>query len=261
MTDFVTTANGDRVAFDRAGSGPGLVFIAGAGPFRAIDPVTTATAEAVTGATTIVHDRLGRGESAVDGVIGLDRELAAIATLIEEAGGSAVLCGHSSGCSIALAAAAAGLPVTGLVLWEAPFTEGPEVTREWIAEFERRLDGGDLVGALAEYMRDMPAEWRDEATSDPVAVAQVVSFRADGESLVWVESAPYAELFAGIRIPVLCVYGEDTFPGMPEVAAVVAAAIPGGESREIPGAYHSWDAEPMARLLSDFVAAAASATR
>ena len=38
MTDFTTTARGDRVAYDRYGSGPGLVFVAGAGPSRAVDP-------------------------------------------------------------------------------------------------------------------------------------------------------------------------------------------------------------------------------
>lgn len=254
MTEFATTSRGDRVAYDRRGTGPGLVFISGAGPFRATDPVTTATAEAMTGATTIVYDRLGRGESVADGRIGLDRELAAITAMIEIAGGSAVLCGHSSGCSIALAAADASLPVTGLVLWEAPLTEGPEVTREWIGEFERRLDSDDLAGAIAEYMRDMPAEWRDEATNDPEAVAQVVSYRADGESLVWAEALPYAERFARVRVPTLCLVGAETFPGMPEAADAIAAAIPGAESRAVPGAYHSWDTEPMARLLSEFVA-------
>jgi pimeloyl-ACP methyl ester carboxylesterase len=259
MTEFVITTLGDRIAYDRNGAGPGLVFVAGAGPHRAVDPVTTATAEAVAGATSIVYDRIGRGDSTADGPIGLDRELAAIAALIDVAGGSAVLCGHSSGCSIALAAAAAGLPVTGLVLWEAPFTEGPDVTREWIGEFERRLDAGDLRGALAEYMRDMPAEWRDEALEDPGAVAQVVSFRADGESLVWVESAPYSERLATVRVPTLCLVGEDTFPGMPEAADAVAAAIPGAESRTVPGAYHTWDVEPMAALLGEFVAATSSA--
>ncbi len=65
MTDFTTTARGDRVAYDRYGSGPGLVFIAGAGPFRAVDPITTETAEraADLGVTAVVFDRLGRGES------------------------------------------------------------------------------------------------------------------------------------------------------------------------------------------------------
>src|SRR5688500_13356415 len=113
MTSILTTARGDRVAYDRSGDGPALVFVAGAGPYRAGDPSTTETAEraAERGITTIVFDRLGRGESPADGMLDLDRELEAIAALIDVAGGRAVLCGHSSGGSIVLAAAVRGLPV------------------------------------------------------------------------------------------------------------------------------------------------------
>jgi hypothetical protein len=38
MTEFTTTTTGDQVAYDRRGAGPALIFVAGAGPFRAIDP-------------------------------------------------------------------------------------------------------------------------------------------------------------------------------------------------------------------------------
>lgn len=260
MTEYLTTSRGDRVAYDRRGTGPGLVFVAGAGPHRATDPVTTATAEAASGLTTTVHDRLGRGGSAVEGPIGLDREIEAVRGLIDAVGGSAVLVGHSSGCTIALAAAAAGLPVDGLVLWEAPLGETPEATRAWIAEVERRMDAGDLRGALAHYMKDMPAQWCDEALEGPATVADVVSYRADGESLVWAESGDYAATFAAIRVPVLCLVGEETFPGMPEAADAVAAAIPGARSTTAPGAFHSWEPEPMARLLTAFATDAAAAS-
>lgn len=75
MTDFATTAGGDRVAYDRRGTGPAVIFVAGAGPFRAIDPVTTVTAEhaAERGLTTLVFDRLGRGASPADGSLDLNR--------------------------------------------------------------------------------------------------------------------------------------------------------------------------------------------
>ncbi|WP_216699321.1 alpha/beta fold hydrolase [Arthrobacter sp. H14] len=122
MTEFAITARGDRVAYDLYGSGPAIIFVAGAGPFRATDPWTTETAEraAEQGVTTLVFDRLGRGESAAEGPLTLERELDAIAALLDVVGGPAVLCGHSSGCSISLKGAAAGLPVEGLALWEAP---------------------------------------------------------------------------------------------------------------------------------------------
>lgn len=266
MTDFITTALGDRVAYDLRGDGPAVIFVAGAGPHRAIDPWTTETAElaARRGIRTVVFDRLGRGESPAGGRLDLERELVAIATLIELVGGSAVLCGHSSGCSISLAAAARGLPVAGLVLWEAPFGPQDGPARAWAAEVERRIERGDLEGALAYYMKDMPPEWLDDAKRSPdypEYVAQVVSYRADGESLAWVESAPMAELFREIRVPVEVLLGDSTFPELFDAAAAIAAAIPGATWKQVPGADHSWEPEPMARELVEFVTAAAAAVQ
>ncbi|MET4782898.1 alpha/beta hydrolase [Glaciihabitans sp. UYNi722] len=261
MSDFVTTSRGDRVAYDHRGSGPALIFIAGAGPYRAIDPVTTATAEAAAeqGISTIVYDRLGRGESPVDDRIDLQRELAVIEALIGVAGGSAVLCGHSSGCSIALAAAAAGLPVDGLVLWEAPLGPQDGGAREWADEVDRRLTAGDLEGAQLYYMKDMPAEFLDGVRNSPMwagIVAQAPSLRADGESLAWAESAPLAELFAGIRVPVEVLMGEETYPVMLVAADAIVDAIPGSTQKRMPGANHSWEPTPMATELAAFVTAA-----
>ncbi|MGL5851305.1 MAG: alpha/beta fold hydrolase [Phycicoccus sp.] len=257
MTEYVTSARGDRVGLDHRGEGPALVFVSGAGPFRATDPVTTETAEraAALGVSTLVWDRLGRGDSPADGVLDLDRELAALAAVIERAGGRAVLCGHSSGCSIALRAAADGMPVAGLALWEAPLgPEGGEAA-EWIAEFERLLDAGDLDGALAQYMKDMPPEWLEGARHDPefpVHLSNVPSMRADGRSLVWAESAPLATLLAPVRVPVQAMVGEETFPGMVESAELVLAAVPGATLRRMPGADHSWEPEAMAAELARF---------
>ncbi|WP_026876327.1 alpha/beta fold hydrolase [Jiangella gansuensis] len=264
MTEFVTTALGDRVAYDRYGEGPGLIFIAGAGPFRAIDPVTTETAElaAREGIATVVYDRLGRGESHAEGNIGLDREFAALSALIDVLGGRAVLCGHSSGCSIALAAADAGLPVDGLALWEAPIAP-TGTAAAWIAEVERRMDAGDLDGALAHYMKDMPPEWLEESRKDPMYpqfVAQVVSYRADGESLVWADSAPHRELFAGITVPVRFMMGTETFPEMYVAADSVVDAIPTATKTELPGAHHTWESAPMATELARFVRESSAVT-
>ncbi|MFJ4233448.1 alpha/beta fold hydrolase [Cellulosimicrobium cellulans] len=261
-TSHVLTARGDTVTYDLRGEGPGLVFVAGAGPFRAIDPITTETAERVSaqGVTTVVHDRLGRGESPADGVLDLERELAAVAAAIAVAdGGSgrgAVLCGHSSGCTIALAAAHAGLPVTGLVLWEAPLGDDAAATKEWIDEFERRLDAEDYVGATEQYMKDMPPEWLDGMRRSP-DFEQLArgsrSQRADGESLVWATTALEDDTLATVDVPVLATYGTVTFPEMPVSARKVVAAVPHGELREVEGAFHSWDPAAMAEVLVRFV--------
>ena len=263
MSDFTTTRLGDRVAFDHRGSGPALIFVTGAGPYRAIDPWTTETAEAAAarGISTIVYDRLGRGESPATGRIGLDRELAALEALIDVAGGRAVLCGHSSGCTISLAAADRGLAVNGLALWEAPIGGTVGGVGPWVAEVERRIDAGDLEGALAHYMKDMPPEWLEEARHDPgypEYVAQVVSYVADGESLVWAESAAFADAAAGIRVPVLAMVGEQTFEEIRTAADALVEAIPGAAARVLPGADHTWEPLPMADELAAFVTACAS---
>ena len=60
----------------------------------------------------------GRGDTAPYAV---EREIDDIAALIQQAGGSASVFGHSSGATLALKAAASGLPITHLVLYEPPF--------------------------------------------------------------------------------------------------------------------------------------------
>src|SRR5699024_8430308 len=104
--NVVSTAAGDRITFDRYGpaGSPGVLFISGAGPTRADDPTTTRSAELLgeRGIQASVHDRVGRGDSAADGPIDLERELLAIEALTQELGGPVVLTGHSSGCAIAM---------------------------------------------------------------------------------------------------------------------------------------------------------------
>lgn len=261
MTEFVDTALGDRIAYDlrgNGGGGPAIVFVAGAGPYRAVDPTTTATAELVSaqGIPTLVYDRVARGESVAQGPIHLDCELAALTSLVEIGGGSAVLCGHSSGCSISLYAAAHGAPVAGLVLWEAPL--GPEKSgiADWATEIGARLDAGDREGALVYYMRDMPPEWLEGARHSPMwpsLVGQVDAHRPDAESLAWAESGSRTELFAGIHVPVESLIGEQTMPIMQSAAEAIVTSIPGATRAVLPGANHSWEPDSMAAELVRFV--------
>ncbi|MCS5732958.1 alpha/beta fold hydrolase [Herbiconiux daphne] len=265
MTDYTTSSRGDRVAYDVRGDGPALVFVTGAGADRAGDPVLTRTAElaASRGLTTLTFDRLGRGESrdVADGPLDLDRELEALRAVIDVAGSLAVLCGHSSGCAIALRAADAGLPVMGLALWEGPLAAAAAATREWRDEFERRLDSGDLAAAQEQYMRDMPPEWLEGAKNSGAwesIIAGAPALRADAQALVWATAALENGGLGGIRVPVLAMYAEQTFPGMFEAAERVALAVSTTTVREMPGAHHTWEPESMAAELAEFVRACAA---
>ncbi|MFI8522848.1 alpha/beta fold hydrolase [Promicromonospora sukumoe] len=261
MTDYATTSQGDRVAYDLRGTGPALVFVTGAGPDRADDPVTAETARlaADAGLTTVTFDRLGRGESPAEGRLDLDRELAAVAAMIEVAGGSAVLVGHSSGCSVSLRATETGLPVTGLALWEAPLGDPAATTQAWADEIERLLDAGDTENAMRHYMKDMPPEWLAGMEASPAwpALASVVAaYRADAQSLAWAQRA-LEDGTLDVTVPVLAMYGTETFPEMPVAAASIVAQVPKGTEKEMPGAMHSWEPGPMAAELAEFARASA----
>ena len=273
MTELTTSSRGDRVAYDHDGPGggaPAVVLVAGAGSLRGA-PVITGTAEllAAEGVTVLVPDRLGRGESqapsagSANGRLDLDRETEALRAVLEAAGGHAVLCGHSSGCAISLYAAAQGLGVDGLVLWEAPLSAPAAQTGAWVDEFERRLDAGELEGAQEWYMKDMPPEWLAGAKASPawpVIYAGSVTNRADAQSLRWATAAlESGALRHQVRVPVLAVCGSSTFPGMAEAATRVQQVLPQTEVREVAGAHHQWDPAAFAPVLAAFVRSCATA--
>ncbi|WP_418277369.1 alpha/beta fold hydrolase [Isoptericola jiangsuensis] len=257
MTQHATSVAGDHVGFDRYGQGPAVVFVAGAGPDRATDPVTTRTAELVAeqGFTTVVYDRLGRGDSPAEGVLDLGREISALGAVIDVAGLPAVLVGHSSGCAIALAAADAEQPVAGLLLWEAPLAGNLADVEEWIGEFERRLDAEDFLGATEQYMKDMPPQWLAQLKASPdveMLARTSVSKRADGQALVRATELLETGALRELAVPVLATYGSETFPEMPVAAARIAETATRGSVEEVAGAQHSWDPEAMADRIVRF---------
>ena len=259
MTEFATSADGTRIAYDRFGSGPVLIFVDGAMQFRAFDPQTGALAEllAERGLTTVRYDRRGRGESAFEGPSSLDQELADLATLIETVGGEAALYGSSSGGAIALAAAASGLPVSRLALWEVPLdAELGGEGAEFLAGFRKETATGDTEASLLYFMKDMPAEWVEGSRNSPaweVMKALTPSLVPDSEALAWTQTAPRKELFAPITVPVLAMLGEQTLPLFPPAAESIVNAVADGRTSRVAGANHGWELDAMAATLADFL--------
>jgi pimeloyl-ACP methyl ester carboxylesterase len=170
MTEFVTSADGTRIAFDIEGEGPAVILIAGAMQFRAFDPTTVELAHqlASRGFTVVNYDRRGRGESGSENAGVLDREVEDVAALVERVGGRAALYGSSSGSAIALWAAQAGVGATRLALWEPPLTlEGEGDGGEFYRGLRARVEAGDNDGAVEYFMRDMPPEWLAGSKASP----------------------------------------------------------------------------------------------
>ena len=259
MTEFTTSKDGNRIAYDRKGSGPAVILVAGAMQFRAFDPTTTAMAGllAERGFTVIDFDRRGRGESQAPAPITLAQTIEDIAALIEVAGGEAALFGSSSGSAIALAAATAGLPITRLVLWEAPLNEeGGSDGAEFLDGLRQRIRAGEGDGTIEYFMKDMPPEWLQGAKSSPgwpTMVGMGPSLEPDSESLAWTQSAPRADLWKHVTQPTLVLVGEQTLPIMHPAADSIVAALPDARKRVIEAANHSWEPQAMAAEIASFV--------
>ena len=104
----VTSADGTRIAYDRAGSGDPLVLIGGAFSYRRY-PGQVKLAELLAAHFTVYsYDRRGRGDSGDTAPYAVDREIEDLGAVIEAAGGQAHVWGLSSGAMLALRSAVAG---------------------------------------------------------------------------------------------------------------------------------------------------------
>jgi pimeloyl-ACP methyl ester carboxylesterase len=118
---MTSTASKDStlIAFDKTGQGPALILVAGAFQDRmAMNAYARPLSEHF---TVYNYDRRGRGQSGDTQPYTVAREIEDIDALIQEAGGSAFVFGGSSGGVLTLDAAAHGLHITKLAVYEPPF--------------------------------------------------------------------------------------------------------------------------------------------
>jgi pimeloyl-ACP methyl ester carboxylesterase len=251
--ELVESADGTKIAFDRSGSGPPLVVVLGAFCDRSTSkPLAALLASSY---TVFEYDRRGRGKSP-DGLgLSVDGEVQDLAAVAAAAGEAPFVYGHSSGASLALEAAARGVAMRRLAVYEPPYTgdydPGPE--------FGRHLD--ELVAA---GRRDAAAEQWLAATGTPPAIIESIK-RSPG----WAQRQALAhtlsqdlrlanngrvpiERFAGIEIPVLALAGGDSPPWAPSTTATLAGSLPHATERVVDGQQHI-PADPLiASILESF---------
>jgi pimeloyl-ACP methyl ester carboxylesterase len=256
--DFVTSADGTRIAYERAGSGHPIVFASGA--FN--DHHTCAPlAERLAGDfTVVVYDRRGRGESGDVRPYAIDREVEDLAALIGTVGAGAAVFGYSSGALLAVYAAAMKAPVTSLALYEAPFAmAGPPDLPARLDDLVRRGRGGDAVSLFQSEGIGLPAEVVAGIRESPMFPA----LEAIAQSTVYdaTITAAYAEpgpALLAAEVPALVMNGAATWPRLADAARALAEALPEGRHQEIPGgADHGIPTEETAaavrRFLSGFL--------
>jgi pimeloyl-ACP methyl ester carboxylesterase len=269
----VRSHDGTVIDYERYGDGSTVVLIGGASQHRAIDERTTQVARRLAGEgfAAVDYDRRGRGRSTDTPPWTLQKEVQDVAALIEAVGAAAALYTSSSGAAVALAAAQAGIGVAAVALYEPPFFPGVD-HGEHLAQLASLLSRGQREEAMRYNMTHvigLPAEAVDQAASEPwwpalVEVAPTLVY--DLASVHEINVDPdWRRRWAGITVPVVVYSGDRTFPGLPEAADAVAAALPAAERRVLAGQDHGPTADALVPELTDFLRSAfaqgAGATR
>ena len=149
--ETVRSRDGTTIALDRSGRGPSLIIVNGALSDRgAVSDLAPRLAGEL---TVIAYDRRGRGDSTDTPPYAVEREIEDLAALVEAAGGSALVFGHSSGAVLALGAAAAGVPIERLVLYEPPLMVDdtrPPIPDDYVSRLDELVAAG-RPGEAVEY--------------------------------------------------------------------------------------------------------------
>jgi pimeloyl-ACP methyl ester carboxylesterase len=254
-----TSSDGTAIAYDRFGGGPPVIMAAGAFNTRsATEPLAQALAPQF---TVLNYDRRGRGDSGDTAPYAVGREIEDLAALISAAGGSASVFGYSSGATLALKAAASGLPVTKLVLYEPPFNTDdsyPALPADFATQLAELVSAGRRGDAVELYQTNavgIPEEVVAQMRHAPFrpgleALAHTLAYDA---AIIGDRSLP-AALFAAVTIPALVISGEQSPPFLRNAARAAAAALPGGRLSVLPGQGHDINPEAAAPVMAEFLA-------
>ena len=152
----VHSKDGTPIAFDRSGHGQAIILVGGALQYRAVDPRTEQVAALLAPHFTVYHyDRRGRGDSGDTLPFTKEREIEDLAALINDAGDSALVFAMSSGGVLALDAAANGLAIPKLALYELPLIvddSRPPLPKDYVAQLNALLSSGRHGDAVELFM-------------------------------------------------------------------------------------------------------------
>ncbi|MFJ2862538.1 alpha/beta fold hydrolase [Kitasatospora sp. NPDC087314] len=259
----VVSADGTGIACSVTGSGPAVVLVDGALCHRGFGPAPALAEQLAAHHTVWTYDRRGRGDSGDTAPFAVEREIEDLAAVITAAGGSAAVLGVSSGAALALRAAAQGVGISRLAVYEPPFSaEDGQRARfaQYVAELDAALaDGrrGDAVAALMIFA-GMPAELLDGLRAAPMwpafeAVAPTLPYDAAALGVHGGAAVP-GDVLGRVAVPTLVVDGGASPESLRAPARAVAAAVPGAEYRTLAGQTHEVAAEVLAPELVTFFA-------
>jgi pimeloyl-ACP methyl ester carboxylesterase len=255
----VRSADGTAIAFDRSGVGEPVILVGGALNDRSFEPLTELAALLAPDFTVYTFDRRGRGDSGDTLPYSPAREIEDLEALIAHAGGSAYVYGLSSGAILALEAAARGVAITRMALFEPPVTieeeEGTDqdldVQIEALISSNRRGDAVELFLTVL----GLPAEQIAEMRASPIwASWEGMAHTLPYEFAVTGDRSLVTERLASVNVPTIVITsGASSY--FADAARAVVDALPDGELRTIEGEFHDVAAPDLAREIRAFFAA------
>ncbi|MFF3750891.1 alpha/beta fold hydrolase [Streptomyces sp. NPDC002018] len=261
MEHVCTAKSGDGtpIAYRRTGEGPPVILVGGAlHTARSQAPLAGLLAPVF---EVLSYDRRGRGASGDTAPYAVEREIEDLAALIAAAGGSASVYGVSSGAALVLEAAAAGLPVTQLAVYEPPYATGPADPPVYAAYAERlsgllarglRAEAVELFLSFAGVAPDTVAGLR-RSPMWPELTALAGTLAYDSALL---GSGPVpAERLRSVRVRAMVVDGGCSPVLLRNAARAVAEALPRGRHRTLTGQTHEVAPHVLAPVLVEFFAA------
>ncbi|MEV6104276.1 alpha/beta hydrolase [Streptomyces sp. NPDC051940] len=252
----IESADGTVIAFDQIGSGPPLIIVAGASCDRSVDAALAD--ELARHMTVLNYDRRGRGDSGDTQPYAVAREIDDIRALTDAAGGSASLLGLSSGAVLAARAAADGVPVDRLIMWEPPFSLDDEARRR-TSEYAARLGGllaenrrGDAL-ALFMSLVGMPEEVIEGMRHSPhfqqgLALAHTLAY----DAAVMGDGSIPEDTLTRIQAPTLLLAGSRSPAFLCAAAERAAAAIPDARQAVLADQDHNVAPDVIAPVVARF---------
>lgn len=252
-TEYVRSADGTAIAYERVGSGPALVIVDGAGCYRANGPARPLAAHLASAFTVVTYDRRGRGDSHDTDRYAVEREVEDLAAVVDGVGGSAVAHGISSGALLLLQAAAVGVDLPRLSVFEPPIgLEGEQAADAAFTDELARLVADQRhreavevflgsVGVPPEVVEQMgPAREAIEAVAPTLVYDCLVSNRVSLDTV------------ARVTAPTLVVDSTGSTDELSAWTAAVLGALPRGEHRSLPGQWHQVADADLAPVLTAF---------
>ena len=250
----VTSSDGTSIAFERTGSGPALIAVDPAGSYRDFRPQRPPVELLAPHFTVYTYDRRGRGLSTDTPPYAVEREVEDLAALVAEAGGSAFVYAMSSGGLLALHAAAAGLAIPKLALFEPPIEAGETPVGEsaFTAELAELVAAGRRREAVAFFHREIGVPEEVMAQTPPAVWS---ALEAVAHTLVYdcvISEAMSLRLLRSVRTPTLVIDSQASSDDLTGSAATIVAALPDAARRSLPGEWHGVAGEVLAPVLTGF---------